>query len=132
VGTAATATNIPISFGGGTGTAAWYHPGSSTQQVTLNAEVTVQLPAACKPSLSITSYVGAVMTWNLYSVTPSTGSDIWTANSVVLSVSTGAGAGSSASVTAGSASPAGTILTLTSGTGVAPGGGGFTDIFSCN
>jgi hypothetical protein len=130
-GTGANPTGIPVSVGGNTGAAVWNKPGGSVQQVTLNAEVTVVAPTACKPSLTIYSYSGANTTWSLFSVNPSTASATWTAGASILSVSTGSAAGSTATATAANNVAAGTIMALSTSGQAAAGGGGFLQAFSC-
>jgi len=130
-GTGASPLGIPLGIAGHTGLAAWNSPTTGSQQTSLNADASVVAPAACKPSMTIYSYVGASTTWGIYSVTPSTSSSTWTVGSSIIACSTTSGAGSTCSATAGSTVAAGTIMTLTSGSGAAPGGGGFLVAFSC-
>ncbi len=130
-GTGASPLGIPLGIAGHTGLAAWNSPTTGSQQTSLNADASVIAPAACKPSMTIYSYVGASTTWGIYSVTPSTSSSTWTVGSSIIACSTTSGAGSTCSATAGSTVAAGTIMTLTSGSGAAPGGGGFLVAFSC-
>jgi hypothetical protein len=80
--------------------------------------------------MTIYSYSGASTTYSLYSVTGST-SSTWTAGTQLLTVSPGSAVGSIGTATASSNVAAGTLMTLTTGTGAASGGGGFVAIFSC-
>ena len=125
-------TGIPMSISGHTGAAAWNNPATSAQQTTLNGTAVVVAPAACKPSMTIWSYSDASTTWSLYSVSPSTTSSTWTQGIVIIACTTASFGGASCTATAGSAVSVGTLMTLTSGTGSAPGGGGFLTAFSCD
>jgi hypothetical protein len=120
-----------VSYGGHSGTAAWNSPTSGVQAIALGATASVAAPAACKPSMTIISYAGAAITWDLFSVTPSTTSATWTAGATIITCQTAAAAGSTCSATAGSNVAAGTIMTLTTNTQAASGGGGFLNTFSC-
>ncbi len=136
-GTGGSPAGDPYSVGGHTGTTIWNNPGGPAQQATLNAEVTVVAPVACKPSMTVYSYTGANTTWVLLTVTPSTSTNIWSASTSqtpILSFSTASASGSSNSATASSNVAAGTLMTLATGSAASPasaGGGGFIDVFSC-
>ena len=129
-GSGTTPSGIQYAVAGHTGAAPWNSPGSAAQQATLNAEVTVVAPTACKPSMTIYSYSGASTTYSLFSVNGSS-STTWSAGTQLLTVAPGAAVGSSGTATASTSVPAGTLMVLTTGTGAASGGGGFVSIFSC-
>jgi hypothetical protein len=136
-GTGGSPAGDPYSVGGHTGTTIWNNPGGPAQQATLNAEVTVVAPVACKPSMTVYSYTGANTNWVLLTVTPSTSTNIWSASTSqtpILSFTTASASGSSNSATASSNVAAGTLMTLAAGSAASPasaGGGGFIDVFSC-
>lgn len=130
-GTGASATGIPLGIAGHSGANAWNNPTGPAQQAGLNALATVVAPAPCKPSMTIFSYAGTPITWDIFSVTPSSSSTTWTVLSTIISCSTASGAGSTCSATAGSNVAGGTILTLSTSSQTAPGGGGFLAGFSC-
>ena len=75
-GTGLTPVGIPFGIAGHTGLAIWNNPAYPANQTSLNGLVTVIAPTACSPSMTIYSYAGAPMTWNLSSVTPSTATDV--------------------------------------------------------
>ena len=130
-GTGATPTGIPLILAGHTGGVAWNNPASSSSSGTLTGQVSTIAPVACKPSMTIYSWAPANTVWSLLAVTPSTTTSIWTAGSPIISCTTTASDGAQCSITAGSNVPAGTIMSLSSGSGAAPGGGGFFNTFSC-
>lgn len=130
-GSGASPTGIPLNVSGHLPTAAWSNPSNSVSAVTLSPNATTVVPSACKPSMTIFSYSGASTTWTLFEVTPNTSSSTWTAGTSVISCTTAAGAGSTCTATDANTVAAGTILTLSSGAGAAPGGGGFLIAFSC-
>ncbi len=86
-------------------------------------------PVACKPSMTIYSYVGVPETWSLVSVTGSNSSGSWTPGSTIIACSTASSAGSSCTSTAGSNVAAGTLMTLTNSTTLTA--GGMLSAFSC-
>jgi hypothetical protein len=132
-GTGSSPLGIPYRVGGNSGTAIWNTPGGNEQQATLNALPATIAPTACKPSMTIWSYAGAAITWNLMSVTPSTSSPTWTPGITIISCNTISTAGSSCAATGTTAQVTqGQILILTTSTETAPGGGGFLSAFSCN
>lgn len=129
-GTGANPLGIPFSIAGHTGAAAWNSPVSAAEQTTLNLAATTMAGTACKPSMRVISYAENARTWSLYTVVPVT-SITWTTGTLVMSCTTASPTGSACSETAENTVPAGTLLTLTSGTGSAPSGGGFLSAFSC-
>jgi hypothetical protein len=132
-GSGSSPSGIPYAVAGHTGAAAWNSPASGIQQVSLNAEVTIVLPTTCTPSMTIYSWNGNSVNWNLYEVTPSTSSVTWTLGSSVINCTTSGNTTAAQTCTASAAAPypAGTVLTLGDSADTAPGGGGFIDAFSC-
>ena len=91
-------------------------------------------PTACKPSMTIWSYVPQGETWTVSEVTTST-SQTWSLGSSVISCSTGASNGSTAqecSTTASGTVSAGTVLVVTASPATASAIAGFIKAFSCN
>jgi hypothetical protein len=113
----------------------WFSPvDSSSSSVVVStasplAAQTVIVPATCRPSMTITAYVGNVVTWNLQTVVPSNASATWTPGGTILACTTSGAPGSICSAIAGSTVSQGTVLTLTHlGTLT---GGGLGVSFSC-
>ncbi|WP_345080372.1 hypothetical protein [Nemorincola caseinilytica] len=137
-GTGASPSKIPYAVSGNTtvvsGTG-YYSPTNSVQQSNLNAAglVTVTAPTTCTPTMTITSYVPSAMTWNLYSVAPSTSSSTFATSTLVGTCSTTAASGGvpTTCVITGVSVSAGTILTLSV---ASPGSTpyGFYKAFSCD
>ena len=132
-GTGASPAAIPLSINGHvTGTAVQYFGPTSTMQNSSSVVpgVVVNAPVSCKPSMTVTSYVGTAETWQIYTVTPTNGASTWAAGSYVASCSTNTTAGNQCSAAAGSNVSAGTLLTITNQAIGATGGVIFA--FSCN
>jgi hypothetical protein len=138
--TGASPKGIPYSISPHSPTSAWFYPGHTGSSTSLNSgTVTVTVPNACTPSMTIWSYIGSIKDWSLFAVTPSTTSVTWTATgSPIITCQTAAASGSSCTATGGSTIAAGTVITLTSGTsnaGAVPGSsstGGMVAAFSCD
>ena len=132
-GTGASATGIPLSINGhNTGAAVtFFAPTSAVQNnSTVQPLETVYAPASCKPSMTVTSYVGVGETWNITAVTPANSTTTWTAGSVLATCATTTTAGNQCTATAASNVSAGSFMTINNpNTGSA---GGVVFAFSCN
>jgi hypothetical protein len=108
----------------------FFAPTSAVQNnSSVQAIETVVAPASCKPSMTVTSYVGVAQTWNIDSITPTNGSTTWAVNSVLATCGTNTTAGNQCTATAASNVTAGTLMTIANpNTGSA---GGVIFAFSC-
>src|SRR6185437_6202380 len=82
-GTGASPTSIPLSYGSHTSSASFWNPVNSLQQVTNASTTLVIAPTACKPSMTIYSWMTGSPSVNLYPATiaaggtaPATGTSI--------------------------------------------------------
>jgi len=130
------ASGIPYSVAGHTIiSGGFYSPTNAAQAPSVDgatATADAILPTACKPSMTISSFVNTGATFRLFRVSPVAGSTNWsTTGAAIISCNTGAwssGGPQTCTAAASSATPAGTVVTLTSNT-TAP--GGFLIGFSC-
>jgi hypothetical protein len=135
-GTGAAPTGIPVTIAGHSGLSAFFSPTSpsASTAAAFSATDVAVAPTACKPSLTIWNYSGALTTYTLFKVT-GTGSAMTVTSTIIAQISfTSTTPGVSESTTATSDLTAGELMTLTSGTstgGTAPGGAGFLSAFSC-
>jgi hypothetical protein len=140
-GTGANPVGIPYSILGHnlSGTQLYFNPSgsSNTTAIAFDALATTYAPTACTPSMTIYAETTSTVEWVLQAVTPSTGTQSWTApttpattaSALVGTQCTTTGAGSSCNVTGTGTVSAGTFMTIN--TSVVPAAGGAAIAFSC-
>ena len=109
------------------------NPGATTNYGNVVAPgQTMVIPASCKPSVTVYSWIGQAATWQLIPVTLTAGANSGSAGSALGSCSTLSTGGSSCSFTLGTAQAAGTAVALQTTASLSAVLGPIYTTFSCN